>query len=1258
MYRLVEPLDPRTTCEVEGQVLPAVCVIENSFGERALLSPDPVVGHHWARAAAIGAEAVLLHGDGLVLARPEAIALGTPTFSPTIVGPAAPSWNWLNAVVPAARKTAPFVHLHAHSEHSALDGLSTVDEMVAAVVADQQEAMALTDHGVAAGHPTLQTVADKAGIKPIFGIEAYFVDDRLRRPGKRPALKQFEAMASEAGRPLATAQEPFEQALKAYEADLAEVTDYWHLILWAASDQGLANLWALITMANREGFYRYPRMDWELLARYSEGVLASTACLRGPLADVVCDDSGDGDEQRAAQRIGRLLSIFPDRLYVELHTNQLPRQKLLNQRLVELASRHSLPVVSAVDSHYPCADDAHTHRVWLAAQTNTDLQDEAALFSGEEQYHMMTAAEVVRSLGYLPEPVVEESMKNTVAVADRCSARLAKRASSPVFSKVRDLPGETYEQARERARTRDRERLVEICLSNWSKVVGKDNSEEDYIARMEREMRLLVDKDYVWYFLLVADYCLWAKRNGIMVGPSRGSGGGCLIAYLLGITALDPVQYDLIFERFLTEGRKALPDFDVDFPASKREVLQGYVTDRYGSDYVMRVGTHLRLRNKGVIRDLARVLKHTIDIHYPDVDAVCKIIDRAEAASAGLGIPWDVLWVQNEEELAPYRDRYPQLFDLAGRMVGRLKSYGRHAAGLVISLDQPLADRFPMRMATDGSQVIGEFDMDACEALGLPKFDLLTLRTLDTLQQCVDLIQQRQDERVDVYAWRQEYEDPATWDEISAGNTLGFFQIETAAGTKLCREMQPRSIPDLADVITLDRPGPMRSGLKDLYLRRRRGEEAVSYPDPRLEQVLGPTLGVILYQEQVMATCAALAGYDMEEADRVRKILGKKLVDQVQAEGERFVPRCVERGMAAEDATQIWTLLAEFSRYSFGKAHAYGYAVLGFWCAYLRTHYPVEFLTAALSTVDKDRIPEFVAEARRLGVKVLPPDINASGQGFTAGDGAVRYGLDSIKGVGEKMVQALIAGQPYASWEDFWERRGKVDTGTVGLLVRVGAFDSLEPHRRRLEQLLDRIVSGAAERCVWWDDNVVGPNGLPCSFDWASEPPPMGVRGPLKPKPPPKRCTVRCRNYVQVDPLAGLDQVTPYSDREVREREMELLGVHLSSTPFDDVPPSVLDEAVTVAELEAAPVGVSLVVVGLVARVRLHTDRTGKKMAFCAVAVASGDELDVTCFATEWARYARDVRVGEMVLMSVRKTARGLVLGAMVPARSRELASA
>lgn len=1418
--------------------------------------------------------------------------------------------------------TDTFVNLHTHSEFSALDGLSKVDEIIDTIAGFEQTAVAITDHGVCASHSLLQRVADAKGIKPIFGLEAYFVDDRLVRPEAGDKEKQIELKDG-----------------------------YYHLVLWAMDDQGLRNLWAMSTAAYREGYYYRPRIDWEVLERFNEGIICSTACLRGPVTTPLLPL----DEERShpyqnrpdlgVANLLRLKRIFGDRLYIEFHVNEIPKQIAVNYELIKLSQEYNVPLVAAVDSHYPCAGDQSLHAIWIAMQTNKDLQDESDLFSNHEDYHLMSGDEVyARMAKHYPQEVIQQAIANTKVVADRCNARISGETDPPIFSKpTQAMGGLPKDELNKTLIEQDVKRLTEICLANWDrKVKGKSQPEDVYIARFEEEMRMYIDKKFCGYFNIVADYSQWSKHRsrggrGCIMGPSRGSGGACLVAYLADITEIDPIENNLPLARFMTRGRMEPPDFDLDWPASMREELTDYVVNRWGESQVVRVGTHIRLKNKGAFQNVVRVFKSTRPVDPMDLKAIGKIIDDEEADSAGLGKSWDLVYTANEDLFAPYVKKYPWLFEIVEGVVGRLKSYGKHAAGLVISTGEPLVNRLPMRVGDDG-RLISDFDFPELEALGLLKFDFLTLRTLDTIQECVDRIYENHGVKINIYDWKDEYFDPEVWKRtLAVSRTMGLFQVETAPVTALNKRIKPMTMAELSAVITLVRPGPTRSGLTESYIRRKFGKEEIILPDNRLADALSETFGCIVYQEDIINTCKILARYDDEEADAVRKILGKKKVEKVIEAGNKFIPACVDNEMKEEDAQLLWSQMAEFAKYcvsgdtkvhlaasgrnsdgtisaedlyrkinapllpakfgkvkledqykgpcvvcgssfspkwqrgacqscyvwrqkfqnplrgvygltvdadsrvrpsrilmvhkhepaltftialadgktitatanhkhltpnglrrvdelaigdcllvdagyemhkygpgeyrttegqrllegsvnnafgdenygyvdggygslmawtaqapefcescghdgsinrlerahldgrrinndwsnlkmlcvschkkfdyqfnerqkrwgkghptqavtiisieekevepvysvvmddphiwiangiatsnSFNKAHAFGYAVLCYWTAWFKTHYPQEFMASLLSTVDNDRIPDFVNECRILDIPLLPPNINLSGPDFTIHGDAIMWGFEGIKGIAGAATKAIMQGQPYSSFDDFMERKGAAcHSNHIAMLAGVGAFDDLVPNRRSLMDSLAYDESEECGRCVDWVSKF-NEYGLPCKYDWNNEPVELTKTGkPKKRKPVPKRCTKACRNYRPSD-KPDFSVEDPYTEEDIRDMEMKYLGVWLSSTPFDRLDPNDLQMCLKASELDDAPAGDHLVA-AMVKKVTERIDSNGNQYAWLGLYAQDGD-LDLPMWNQAWKKFGRSIVPGKLYVTIIRKT--------------------
>jgi DNA polymerase III subunit alpha len=1071
-----------------------------------------------------------------------------------------------------AGEVMTYVHCHTHSEYSALDGLSTCEEIAVTAAGDGNPAAAITDHGTCAAHPDFQRACDAVGIRPLFGMETYWQPDRTERPvpGDKEARRRLRG-----GR---------------------------HLVLIAASNPGLRNLWALSTEAFTTGFYHRPRCDWELLERHAEGMIVTTACLGG----IVSRPLLDGDFTTAAALLGRLGRIFPGRLYLEIQGNDIPEQVRLNKLLVMVAAQTGLPLLAASDSHYPLASQASLHKTWMALRTSSANEDYWQII------HMQGEAEVRARLGYLGPQAVDEAVRNSVLLAEQCDARIEGNAEPPVFL------GSPEEDSRV---------LLEQCRSAMASLAGfHGRSRQDYLDRLEDEHRLVASKQLAGCYLVVDDVCRWARSQSILVGPGRGSAAGSLMSYLLGITIADPLETGLMFSRFLTPGRTALPDFDLDFPSSQRGRLTGYVTGKYGEPNVVRVGTNMRYRSRSILNKLFALKASELPPEcFADAHEVSAIIDEAESHTAGLGVPWDEL-METSTELEPYARRYRAVFETAGRLVGRVHAYGKHPAGLIVSTGAPLAGSMPMRTpSSDDPSLVTQWDFRDTEAQGWLKLDFLTLRTLDSIQEALTLIEQRYGTRPDPAAWRAEYDDPQVWDEISTGHTLGMFQVETSLGSQTCRRMKPRSLAELADINALVRPGPRNSGMAESYLRRRKGREPVTYPHPALAESLQGRFGVMLFQEDILRACIILAGYDGAEADAVRKVLGKKLTEKIEEAGVKFADRCVANGIPRAEARALWAKMAEFGRYAFNLAHAYSYSLLAYWTAWLKVHYPVETLAAICSTLAdqpdaRDRIAGFVTEARRLGVTVTGPDVNRHARGFATEGITIRYGLDAIKGIGGAALARLVMSHPYESWRDFTARSG-VNQGVVYALARAGALDSLVPSRRSLVEYLDSQRSGDLTRCVHKDEAFQGPRGLPCHFDWDSEPVPVriGKRGKeLKSerRPPPARCTRACRNYTPPSP-SPLNASLAYSPGELWALEHEIFGTWISPDLFQILDKITPDGRALAREMAgnwiSLPPGTYLLP-GVVERRKLAHTRAGKPMIWLTLATESS-YIDIAVFS-------------------------------------------
>lgn len=1103
--------------------------------------------------------------------------------------------------------------LHVHSEYSVMDGLSTTAEIAARIAANGGTAGALTDHGGCFGHVQWQRDADAAGIKPIFGIETYFQPDRLIRP---PGTEELRARRDAAesvidNRGSSPSDAAFaRRELASVSAELEKVKDQRasltsgrHLILMAQTDKGLHDLWAASTEAFTTGFYGKPRMDWDLLEEYGSELVCTTACLGG----IISRDVAAMDADTVIAKLDRLKSIFKGRLYLEVQGNELPEQRHLNKMLAAIGESMGIPLVATCDAHYPSPEQADLHRQWMLCQTGGG-KDDYWHFSS-----MLPEQDVRASLAYLDPAVVDAAIRNTTEISASCNARIGGHAEPPVFT-----PGGTADD--------DARALRQMCDANWGLV---EHLGPEYRDRDEREFGVVAGKHLAGCYLIVEDLIRYARTQlGVLVGPGRGSAAGSLISYVLGITSVDPLPAGLLFERFLTLGREALPDFDLDFPTSARGPIQDYAVDRYGADHVVRVGTIMRYGTKGILKKLLAVTVGTDD-SQADAALIGKLVDQAEAGTAGLGLPWDE--IMEDPEIGAFREKYPQVFATAATLYGRVYAQGQHPAGLIISPGKSLAGEMPMRHASTSDRLlVSQWDYRAAEDLGLLKLDILTLRTLDTISRAIDLVERRTGFRLDPRSWDAEHFDPQVYDLIDTGLTAGMFQVETSLCREYAKRQKPRRLGHLADLTTFIRPGPRNSGATEKYLNRFLGLEEVSYDHPLLEELLRDTYGVMLYQEQVMQACMILAGYSELEADGVRKILGKKQLAKVESAGQEFTRRAVGNGHDEAVMTALWADMAEFGKYAFNKAHGFSYGVLSYWTAWLKAHYPAEFLTAVMSTVDMDRLPEFAMEARRIGLTVLPPDARYSAGDFTVDGITVRYGLSAIPKVGPAAVKKIVAGQPYATYEDFTARSG-ANAGVVYALAKAGALDELVSSRKGLVRTLEMDRDGESVRCVHKSDDPLVGGDLPCAFDWdadaaaqaavhetAMAPRVAAGRKPLKltVKGPPKRCTRACRCYTPPQ-QKGMAAWGEYPPDALFRQDLETYGTWMSDAVFarlDSVGSGVREQARDIARMLVTAGAGSYPVAAVFAGSRMATTKRGSAMWWVKL-VTEVSVLDLACFS-------------------------------------------
>lgn len=896
-----------------------------------------------------------------------------------------------------------FVHLHLHSEYSLLDGACRIREIPLRAKACGHSAVALTDHGVLYGAVAFYDACRAAGVKPIIGCEVY-VAPRTR----------FDKTTSDA--------HPY------------------HLVLLCENETGYRNLLTLVSLAFTEGFYSKPRVDMELLFRYHEGLIALSACLAGQIPRALV--AGDAKE---AERAARALSdIFgPDHFYIELQNHGLPEESQILPMLVSLSRALGLPMVATNDCHYLEKKDAETQAVLLAIQTNTRLSDGPAIGFETEEFYYKTTEEMTSLFSAYP-----EAIENSARIAERC--RFDFRFGEihlPKFPVPAGQSAESYLRTLTLLGFKRRETAGELDFIH--------HEERVYRERMEYELSVIGSMGYDDYFLIVQDYVGFAKSKEIPVGPGRGSGAGSLVAYLLGITDVDPIRFDLLFERFLNPERISMPDIDVDFCYIRRDEVIDYVSRRYGRDHVSQIVTFGTLASRAAVRDVGRVL----GMPYSEVDAVAKAIPRELNITVREALKTPAL-----ERMYRENGEIRRLLDLSMALEGMPRNASIHAAGVLIT-ERPLSEYVPL--SESNGVVVAQYDMDTLARLGLLKFDFLGLRYLTIID---DAVREVRGERPDFDMEKLPLDDSETYRLIASGNTGGVFQLESAGMRQMLMNLGPDSFSDIVAAIALYRPGPMDSIPK--FIENRKHPENIRYEIKELAPILNSTYGCVLYQEQVMEIFRNLSGYTFGHADVVRRAMSKKKADVMAAEREGFLSGCVAHGIDRMAAGKLFDELSAFANYAFNKSHAAAYAVLSYRTAYLKCHMPKAFFAALLTAElgNAQKIAEYIAEAGRRKIRVLPPDINESDVSFHVCGDHIRFGLLAVKNVGRTFLQDVIEerkrGGAYRSFEDFAGRLPGRDLNRRQLesLIKVGAFDSLGRHRSQLMAVLDPLLEHLQSR--------------------------------------------------------------------------------------------------------------------------------------------------------------------------------------------------
>lgn len=902
-----------------------------------------------------------------------------------------------------------FVHLHVHTEYSLLDGANRIKDLIKRTKELGMDSIAITDHGVMYGVVEFYKEAVNNGIKPILGCEVY--------TAKRTRHDKQGTADSDPG----------------------------HLVLLAKDNQGYKNLMKIVSIGFIDGFYYKPRIDFEVLERYSEGLIALSACLSGDVPKALLNN----DFEKAKKVAQRYSEIFgKDNFYLELQSNGIEEQKLVNSQLIKLSKETGIPLVVTNDAHYLRKEDARAHEILLCIQTGKSINDEDRMRFSTEDFYVKSPEEMEELFENIP-----EAISNTVKIAEMCNAELEfGKLHLPKFSVPEDR--DAYEH------------LKELCYKGLKQLYGENI--EDKLERLNYELSVIKQMGYVDYFLIVGDFIRYARENSIPVGPGRGSAAGSLVAYCLGITNIDPLKYSLLFERFLNPERISMPDIDIDFCYERRQEVIDYVVRKYGEDKVTQIITFGTMAARGAIRDVGRAL----DIAYNEVDIVAKMIPMQ------IGMNIDKALEMNPELRAKYEqdENIKELIDTARLLEGMPRHASTHAAGVVIS-KEPITNYVPLQK--NDESITTQFPMGQLEEIGLLKMDFLGLRTLTVIRDAVDLIYDNYNVKVDID--RIEMNDAKVFKMIGEGKTSGVFQLESAGMTQFMKELLPASLEDIIAGISLYRPGPMDQIPR--YIRNKNNPSEVKYDHPLLENILNVTYGCMVYQEQVMQIVRDLGGYSMGRSDLVRRAMSKKKISVMEQERKNFiygiddeegniiVKGCIRNGVDEAVANKIFDEMMDFASYAFNKSHAAAYAVVAYQTAWLKGYYPLEFMAALLNSFlgSSDKISQYVYECKTLNIEVLPPDINESQMKFTVVNGKIRFGLAAVKNVGEGAVRSIIEERkvkgPYKSFRDFCDRidTREVNKRCVESLIKSGAFDSLGIFRSKLMAAYEKMLDGVAQ---------------------------------------------------------------------------------------------------------------------------------------------------------------------------------------------------
>ncbi len=1090
-----------------------------------------------------------------------------------------------------AAKDDSFAHLHVHTEYSMLDGAARIDELLKSAAEMGMPAIATTDHGYVFGAYEFWSKARRHGIKPIIGVEAYLTPGTHRRDKTRVRWGDDTAGRDDVGGGGA----------------------YTHMTLLARTTGGMHNLFRMSSLASMEGHYFKPRIDRELLSQYSDGLIATTGCVGGEIQTRL----RLGQYDQARQAAGELQDLFGrENFFAEVMDHGIPIERQTQRELLRLAKDLDIPLVATNDLHYTKAEDAKAHAALLCVQSGSTMMDPNRFKFDAEEFYLKTPEQMRHLFRELP-----EACDNTLLIAERCDV-------SFVEGEGRYMPRFPCPEGE------NEESWFVKEVERGLRIRYPDGVPEYASTQATYETEVILGKGYPGYFLVVADFINWAKDNGIRVGPGRGSGAGSMCAYALRITDLDPIPNGLIFERFLNPERPSMPDFDVDFDERRRGEVIRYVTEKYGEERVAQIVTYGTIKAKQAVKDAARVMGHPFAMGEKLTKVMPPPIMGKDMPLSGV---FDKEHPRYHEatEFRGVHDEDPQakeVVETALGLEGLKRQWGVHAAGVIMS-SEPLIDLIPIMRREQDGQIITQFDYPSCETLGLVKMDFLGLRNLTILDDALANVQANRGEEIDLEVLSKDMTDPETYRLLQRGDTLGIFQLDGGGMRTLLRQMQPDSFEDISAALALYRPGPMGANSHTNYAYRKTGKQEIGSIHPELAEplaeILAPTYGLIVYQEQVQLIAQKVAGYSLGKADLLRKAMGKKKKEVLDAEFVPFSEGMKANGYSAGAVKTLWDVLVPFSDYAFNKAHTAAYGLVSYWTAYLKANYPAEYMAALLTSVrdDKDKSALYLNECRRMGIKVLPPDVNESVANFAAVGTDIRFGMAAIRNVGTNVVEAVVRSREekgaFSSFKDFLGKVPAVvcNKRTIESLIKAGAFDSLGESRRGMLEVHDRYVDALVEVKR---QEAIGQDSL------------FGAFGTFE------------ADDDAMPGMAAVDGLPPVPRQEWDKQtlltfEREMLGLYVSDHPLFGIEHVLTQHADTsIAALmgdEPKPDGTPVTIAGLITGLQIKRTKKGDLWAIATVEDLEG-AIECLFFPSSYATVAPLLRTDVVCVVRGRVSSR------------------